>query len=188
MANPENQEVKFEGEEAGAGFASPTLDLIASVILIAMAIAMMAASIALPMPGAIHTAPGLLPFIVAASLLLMALGLGGSAIARRRSGVHSPIFADRDISTDLRSLLLAGAIAVYISALQLMAFQQHISVFGTSLRLSAFEPATIVTLCTIIHLSWRGPIWITATISITWTIILSLVFQLVFRIPLPGSF
>ena len=188
MANPENPEVKFEGEEAGAGFASPTLDLIASAILIAIAVAMMAASLALPMPGAIHTAPGLLPFIVAASLLLMALGLGGSAIARHRAGIHLPIFADRNLSTDLRSLLLAGAVAIYISALQMLAFQQNLAIFGTNLRLSAFEPATIVTLCSIIHLSWRGPIWITATISITWTLILSLVFQLVFRIPLPGSF
>ncbi|MDJ0637306.1 MAG: tripartite tricarboxylate transporter TctB family protein [Paracoccaceae bacterium] len=188
MANPENQEVKFEGEEAGAGFASPTLDLIASAILIAIAVAMMAASVALPMPGAIHTAPGLLPFLVAASLLLMALGLAGSAIARRRSGIHLPIFADRDVSTDMRSLLLAAAVAVYVSALHVMAFQQNTSVFGINLRLSAFEPATIVTLCTIIHLSWRGPFWITAAISIAWTITLSVVFQLVFRIPLPGSF
>ena len=188
MANSENQEVKFEGEEAGAGYASPMLDLIASAILIAIAVAMMAASVALPMPGDIHTAPGLLPFIVAATLLLMALGLGGSAIARYRVGVHLPIFADRDLSTDLRSLLLAVAVAVYISALQVLAFQHHLSVFGTNLRLSAFEPATIVTLCTIIHLSWRGPFWITAAVSVGWTVVLSLVVQLVFRIPLPGSF
>lgn len=188
MAHTENPEVKFEGEEAGAGFASPTLDLIATGILIAISVAMMAASIALPMPGAIHTAPGMLPFVISATLLLMALGLGASALARRRSGVHMPIFADRDPTTDLRSLLLAVAIAIYIAALQFLAFQHNLSIFGTNLRLTAFEPATIVTLCTIIHLSWRGPIWITATVSIVWTVILSLVFQLVFRIPLPGSF
>ena len=92
------------------------------------------------------------------------------------------------MTTDLRSLLLAIAVAVYIAALQILAFQHNISVFGANLRLTAFEPATIVTLCTIIHASWRGPIWITAAVSITWTITLSLVFQLVFRIPLPGSF
>ncbi|MEO1309145.1 MAG: hypothetical protein AAFV38_14885, partial [Pseudomonadota bacterium] len=97
-------------------------------------------------------------------------------------------FADRDLSTDLRSLLLAGAVAIYIAALQVLAFQQNLTLFGTNLRLSAFEPATIVTLCTIIHLSWRGPFWVTAAISVGWTTILSLVFQLVFRIPLPGSF
>ncbi len=188
MTNPDQPKVTFEGEEAGAGFGSPTLDLIAAAILIAIAGAMMAASVALPMPGAIHTAPGLLPFLVSASLLLMALGLGASAIARRRAGVHLPVFADRDLTTDLRSLLLAIAVAVYIAALHLLAFQQNISIFGIHLRLTAFEPATILALSTIIHASWRGPIWITAAVSITWTIVLSLVFQLVFRIPLPGSF
>ena len=188
MANTDQPDVKFEGEDANAGFASPTLDLIAAAVLIAIAVAMMAASVALPMPGDIHTAPGLLPFLVSATLLLMALGLGGSALARRRSGVHLPAFADRDLPTDLRSLLLAIAVAIYIAALQFLAFQQKLSILGTNLRLTAFEPATIVTLCTIIHLSWRGPVWSTAAVSVTWTIVLSLVFQLVFRIPLPGSF
>lgn len=188
MANTDQPEVKFEGEEAGAGFASPTLDLIATAILVAISVAMMVASFSLPMPGAIHTAPGLLPFVISASLLLMALGLGASALARRRTGHHMPAFADRDMTTDVRSLLLAGAIAVYIAALQVLAFQQNFSIFGTNLRLTAFEPATIITLCAIIHVSWRGPIWITAAVSISWTIVLSLVFQLVFRIPLPGSF
>jgi hypothetical protein len=188
MSNLDKPEVKFEGEDANAGFASPALDLIASGVLIALAIAMMVASWRLPMPGEIHTAPGLLPFIVAATLLLMALGLGASALARRRSGTNMPAFADRDISTDLRSLLLAGTVALYIAVLQWMAFQQNFSVFGKTIRLSAFEPATIITLISIIHLSWRGPIWITVAISVTWTVILSLVFQLVFRIPLPGSF
>ena len=149
---------------------------------------MMAASLSLPVPGEIHTAPGLLPFIVAGSLLIMALGLGASELARRRLGLHVPAFAYRDISTDLRSLLLAGAVAIYIAALQMLAFQQNFSAFGTTLRLSAFEPATILALTAIIHVSWRGPFWITTTVSIIWTAFLSLMFQLVFRIPLPGTF
>ena len=188
MSNLDEPEVKFEGEDANAGFASPTLDLIASAALIALAVAMMVASWRLPMPGEIHTAPGLLPFIVAASLMLMALGLGAAALARRRSGVHTAALADRDLSTDFRSLALAGAVALYIATLQWMAFQQNFNIFGTTIRLSAFEPATIMALISIIHLSWRGPIWITVAVSVTWTVVLSLVFQLVFRIPLPGSF
>lgn len=188
MANPEHPDITFEGEEAGAGFASPTLDLIATAVLIGISVAMMAASWALPMPGDIHTAPGLLPFFVALSLLVMALGLGASALARRRAGVRIPVFADRDIGTDARSFLLAVAVAIYIAALHVLAFQKNLLIFGTNLKLTAFEPATIVTLCVIMHLSWRGPIWITAIISIAWTLVLSLVFQMVFRIPLPGSF
>ena len=138
MANTDHPEVKFEGEEAGAGFASPTLDLIATAVLIAISIAMMVASYLLPMPGAIHTAPGLLPFIVSASLLLMALGLGASAVARRRVGHHLPAFSDRDQTTDFRSLMLAIAVAIYIAALQVFAFQQNFSLLGANLRLTAF--------------------------------------------------
>ena len=188
MANSDQMDVKFEGEEAGSGFASPTLDLIASAILVVIAAITMAASLALPVPGEIHTAPGLLPFIIAASLLLMAIGLGASAIARRRSGNHMPVFAGRDLSADLRSIVLAFAIGLYIATLQVLAFRHGFSVLGVHLNLTAFEPATILALSTFIHLSWRGPLWITVAISVTWTVILSLVFQLVFRIPLPGSF
>lgn len=188
MSNTQQPEVKFEGEEAGSGFASPTLDLIAAAFLIAFSAVVMAASLALPVPGAMRTAPGLLPFIVAASLMVMALGLGASALARRRAGISTPAFADRDLGTDLRSLLLAIAVAIYIAALQFLAFQETFQLFGRTLRLTAFEPATIIALATIIHLSWRGPIWITTAVSVTWTLVLSLVFQLVFRIPLPGSF
>ena len=188
MSNTNNPEIKFEGEEADAGFAAPTLDLVATVLLIAISVAMMVASWRLPMPGDIHTAPGLLPFLVALSLLIMALGLGASALARRRAGVRIGALADRDIPTDIRSIVLAVAVAVYIATLQVMAFQQGFTVFGTHLKLTAFEPATILALSTFIHMSWRGPIWITVLVSVTWTLILSLVFQLVFRIPLPGSF
>ncbi|WP_420011533.1 tripartite tricarboxylate transporter TctB family protein [Tateyamaria sp.] len=188
MTKTDQPEVKFEGEDANSGFASPALDLVATAILIAIAVTMMVASWRLPMPGEIHTAPGLLPFIIAASLLLMALGVGASALARCRSGSRIPIFGDRDVTTDFRSLLLAVAVSIYIAALQVLAFQHNIAIFGTNLRLTAFEPATIVALCSIIHVSWRGPIWITVLISVAWTLVLSLVFQLVFRIPLPGSF
>ncbi|MEO0830921.1 MAG: hypothetical protein AAFY03_10740, partial [Pseudomonadota bacterium] len=137
MANTDQPEIKFEGEEANAGFASPTLDLIAAAVLVAIAVAMMVASLALPVPGDVHTAPGLLPFLVSATLLIMALGLGGSALSRRKSSPATPAFADRDLATDLRSLLLALAVAAYIAALQVLAFQQSFQVFGLHLRLSA---------------------------------------------------
>ncbi len=182
------EQITFEGEEAGSGFASPALDLIASALLIALAFAFAIASLSLPVPGDITTAPGLLPFIVAVSLMVMALGLGASALARRRAGESGAAFADRDLTTDLRSLLLAGAVAIYILALQHLAFQQNFSAFGQNLKLTAFEPVTIIALSAIIHFSWRGPLWITTGVSITWTLILSLVFQIVFRIPLPGTF
>ena len=188
MSKPDFSEVKFEGEEPGSDYASPILDMIAAAILVAISVVTMVASVRLPMPGAIHTAPGLLPFIVAASLMVMALGLGASAFARHRAGLRMSLLSGRDLGTDARSLVLAVAVAIYIAALQSLAFQQNFQLFGANLRLTAFEPCTIIALAAIMHMSWRGPIWITATVSVVWTVVLSLVFQIVFRIPLPGSF
>lgn len=188
MSKSEEQGFHFEGEETGAGFASPTLDLIAAAALVVLSVVVMRASLALPVPGEIQTAPGLLPFIVAASLLVMALGLGASAVTRMRTGPRIPAWVDRDLATDLRSLVLAVIVAVYISALQFLAFQQNFTGLGVNFRLTAFEPVTIIALVTIIHLYWRGPIWIAACISVVWTLALSLIFQIVFRIPLPGTF
>ncbi|WP_299484238.1 hypothetical protein [uncultured Roseibium sp.] len=188
MSEHLHSEVKFEGEEAGTGYASPALDLIATVLLILLSVAVMLGSLALPVPSDLLTAPGLLPFIVAASLLVMALGLGASAVGRWRSGVRMPVLAGRDMATDLKSLVLAGAIAVYIAGLQYLAFRHDI-VFGDFRHsVTAFEPVTILALAVIMRLSWSGPLWIICSVSILWTVLLSSVFQHVFNIPLPGSF
>ena len=59
MSNGPNSRTTFEGEEAGAGYASPSLDLLASAFLIVLSVVIMAASLALPIPGDWTTAPGL---------------------------------------------------------------------------------------------------------------------------------
>ncbi|MEM7462597.1 MAG: hypothetical protein AAF362_07930, partial [Pseudomonadota bacterium] len=73
-------------------------------------------------------------------------------------------------------------------ALQFLAFQSYLKLGGFNFTLSAFEPTTIIALATLIHISWRGPIWITILTSVIWTMLLSVVFQKVFSIPLPGGF
>ena len=188
MAQKPYPEIHFEGEEANAGLASPILDLIASGALVALSIAVIVASLVLPVPGDLRSAPGLLPFLVAASLLFMALALGASALSRHRSGIRTPVFAGRDTQADVRSLLLAVLVGVYIAGLEQLAFQVNFSVFDLNLRLSAFEPVTTIALASLIHISWRGPFWITTSVALGWTLTLSVVFQLVFRQPLPGTF
>lgn len=186
-------EIKFEGEEAQAGYASPRLDLIAAVFLIALSVIVMIASLRLPLPGGVYTAPGLLPFLTAASLLLMALMLGYTALQRRRSGVEDTTgenvgSEDRDTNQDIRSLLLALSVAIYIGALHYLAFQKPVVLAGLDFTLSAFEPVTIVALAAIIHMFWRGPLWVTVIVSVAWALVLSVVFQKAFLIPLPGGF
>ena len=192
MAKPDttSKQVIFEGEEAGAGFASPLMDFIASAFLLLIAAAFMAGSLALPVPGSLATAPGLLPFLTAASLALMALALAWTAWQRwRASRLLSTRMVpfDWDIPTELRTLALALCVLIYISALQILTFRTDFILGGFPFVLSAFEPVTIVVLVVIMSLFWRGPLWISLTISIVWTVFLSLVFRNMFHVPLPGS-
>lgn len=184
-----NQPVAFEGEEAGAGYASPTLDLIAAGFLVLLTIIVMVASWSLPVPGDVLTAPGLLPFVTAFSLLLMALVLGATALKRKRISADN---SNDPVSTqDLpvaRTVLLAALVGFYILALQLLAYQRDFSVGGTFFSVSAFEPVTIVALAAIIHVYWGGRLWITTLVSVVWTLLLSVIFQKAFNLPLPGSF
>ncbi|MBX2885825.1 MAG: tripartite tricarboxylate transporter TctB family protein [Granulosicoccus sp.] len=204
--------VVFEGEEAGAGYASPTLDLIAACFLVALSLVVMWASWALPVPGDWLTAPGLLPFITSLSLLVMAVILGATALRRsdqgksdkERSGKErtgeertgkqrnkqqiASEAASVDRSQVYRTLLLMILVGIYILALQQLAFLIDFSIGSVFFSISAFEPITVTVLAAIIHIYWRGSLWITSVISLLWTLLLSLVFQKAFNIPLPGSF
>jgi len=188
MSQTGNEKVVFEGEDGNAGYASPALDLIATAFLLALSGLVIVASWRLPIPGGLATAPGLLPFLTAASLAIMAVLLGISAIVRHREGARLWDAGARDSSQDGRTFILVAAVAVYIGGLHVLAFQYYFNIGTIPMVLSAFEPVTIIALASIIHLFWRGPLWITALISVGWTLTLSLVFQKMFNIPLPGGF
>ena len=192
MSEANKSTVVFEGEDANAGYASPTLDLIATAFLLCLSLAVLIASLRLPVPGGFATAPGLLPFLTAGSLAIMAVLLGLSAVARRRSGRHTGTSVWESETSDRhalgRSATLAIAVALYIGALQGLAFQYYFTIATIPMVLSAFEPVTILILVGIIHLYWRGALWVTALVSIGWTLTLSVIFQKLFNIPLPGGF
>lgn len=187
MGQTEAQSALFEGEDANAGAASPTLDLIAAGALMAVSVSVMVASAMLPVPGTIYTAPGLLPFMAAASLAVMAGLLGLSALRRKRAGIHGPT-ETWNTPQDRRTLALALTVGAYILALQVLSFQVYFRIGTLYLTLSAFEPVTTIALASLIHVSWRGPLWITVLVSAVWTLSLSLAFQGLFHIPLPGGF
>ena len=112
MASDEvaDDEKRVMSEDANAGLATPIMDLTAAVVIALIAIFMAVESLRLPVPGGvIFTAPGLLPFLTSASLLVMALLLGYSAITRRRI---TPRALDRfEIPADaMRSLTLGGIV------------------------------------------------------------------------------
>ena len=69
--------------EERSGQAPPVLDLIAAAFLVALSILVMIGAARMEVPDALATAPGLLPFLTAASLCVMALALGWQALRRR---------------------------------------------------------------------------------------------------------
>lgn len=188
MSQAESDKVVFEGEDGNAGYASPALDLIATAVLLAISVLVLVASYLLPIPGDLTTAPGLLPFLTAGSLGVMAVLLGLSAVSRRKGGVALWSDNARDKVEDRRTMALAVAVGVYIAGLQFLAFQYYFKIGEIPMVLSAFEPVTTISLAATIHIFWRGPLWITVLISLGWTLALSLVFQKLFTIPLPGGF
>lgn len=174
----------FAGEEGGSGFASPILDLAASAFLIVLSVVVMVESLALKVPESWATAPGLLPFLTGASLLLMALILAWSAWKRRRAGI--PGSAAEDLGDPARTFLLIVIVACYLGALELVSFDYQFRFAGMWLGLGSFELVSTIVLSVILAIFWKGPIWACVGISAGWILLLAGAFRYLFNIPLPG--
>jgi hypothetical protein len=171
-------------EDVNAGLATPIMDLIAAGVTAVVAIWFVIASLMLPVPGGVVTAPGLLPFLTSGSLLIMAGLLAASALKRRRA---MPAEADRfELPAEFyRSMLLGGFLVAYVLALQFLPV-------GTALRLGPvrwvignFEVASLVILTAILRIFWRAPLWKCAAVTFGWVVFLSATFRLIFEVRLP---
>ncbi len=171
-------------EDPNAGLATPIMDLIAAGVLAVIAVWMMTESLRLPVPGAITTAPGLLPFITSASLLVMALILGANALARRR--VVDAKSVAIELPADFQRTLLLGAIlVVYVLGLQFLPVEAALTIASIRIVIGAFEVATIVILTAILRVYWQAALWACFVVTFGWVAFLSIVFRLVFQVPLP---
>jgi hypothetical protein len=181
MAEPEKSVLS---EDPNAGLATPVMDLIAACMFAAIAIWIGIESLRLPVPAELLTAPGLLPFLTAGSLLAMALLLAASAIRRRRTGVaEGPAI---ELPADFRrSMVLAGILIVYVAALQYLPVAYAFPLGRFHMRIGNFEVATILVLTTILFVFWRRVLWIGLAVAFGWTAFLSLVFRLIFEQRLP---
>lgn len=187
MANDQaaDDEKRVLSEEANAGLGTPVMDITAAAVIAAIATFIAVQSLRLPQPGGIiFTAPGLLPFLTSASLLLMAGLLGYSALQRRRT---TPRTLDRfEIPTDaLRSLTLGGIVALYVLALQFVPFQMGFHIGSLHFVIGAFEPVSVVFLTSLLRVYWRAPLWTCLSVIVVWIAFLSVVFRMLFQIPLP---
>ena len=175
----------FSGEDENAGFASPVQDLIAVGFLILLSLWVMIESVRLDNPGSLTTAPGLLPFLTAGSLAVMALGLGSMALKRHRNNISE--VPPEDTPELMRTLMLFGLIGAYLGCLQLIGFEYHLQIGGMRLGYGAFEVLTIIALTIILSIFWRQALWACLTVSFVWITFLAGVFRYVFTLPLPGS-
>jgi hypothetical protein len=174
-------------EDPHAGLATPAMDLIAAGALTAISLWFMVESLRLPAPGGIATAPGLLPFLTAASLLVMALTLGADALTRRHGGGGAPGAADGiELPTDVgRTAVLAAILVVYVCALQFAAIELAFELFALRFIIGSFEVASAVVLTAILRIYWQAPLWTCLAVAVGWIAFLSVVFRLVFHVPLP---
>ncbi len=178
------QQSHFQGEDTNAGFATPIMDLAAAALLAAIGIFVMVESLRLPMPGGLMTAPGLLPFLTAASLFVMALVLARLALVRRR--MIDPSRDVFELPDDFRRSLGLGAIVVvYAAGLQFLPIHIMTTVGGLRLTVGAFEVVSIIVLTAILLLYWRRPLWACLSVAFVWIAFLNIVFRMVFGIPLP---
>ncbi len=186
MASDETaDEKRVISEDANAGLATPIMDLSAAVVIAVIAIVVAVESLRLPVPGGVvFTAPGLLPFLTAASLVVMAVLLGLSAVTRRRT---TPRALDRfDIPADaMRSLTLGGIVVLYVLALQVVPFEASFNVGSLHFYIGAFEPVSIVFVTGLLRLYWKAPLWACLAVTVAWIAFLSIVFRMLFQTPLP---
>ncbi len=187
MASSEtaDDQKRIYSEEANAGLAAPVMDLAAAAVIGLIAIWLAIESLLLPRPGGtVLTAPGLLPFLTSASLLVMALVLGYGALARGRT---MPRALNRfEIPADAgRSLALGGIVTLYVLALQFVPFETSFNIGLLHFVIGAFEPVSIVFLTGLLRFYWRAPLWTCLAVIVVWTAFLSVVFRMLFQIPLP---
>jgi hypothetical protein len=184
----EKDRSEYASEEEGAGRATPTLDMIAALALMALAGWYVWVALGFRVPGRWETAPALLPIATGGTLFLMALALGYSAWTRRKVPAEADTAAGREesITDPIRTAILVGVVFVYLLGLD-AAPTVYEGWFGrTFVIIGSFEVSTLLVLVVLMRMFWGGALWICTAIALGWTAFLSAVFRYVFMIYLPG--
>jgi Tripartite tricarboxylate transporter TctB family len=170
--------------EERSGQAPPVLDLIAATFLVALSVLVMIGAARMEVPDALATAPGLLPFLTAASLGVMALALGWQAL--RRGPGAAPEAAAPDTAELRRTLILAAVIGCYLVALEALSFEYALVVAGQRLVVGSFELVSTIVLTALLAMFWGRPLLACLAVSAGWILALAAAFRYLFKLPLPG--
>ena len=180
----------FTGEEGGEERSTPAKNLAASCVVAIFGVIAMILSAQMPNPDTWPTAPGLLPFLVGAGLLLMAIGLAMKSIrtGALRGASYRPDpghwFAD---TQNRRMVLLVALVLVYILIIDAVWFEFDIPLGFAALPFSSFEMLSAIFLFVVLKLFWKGSALRCAIVAILYALILANIFRFGFGTLLPGA-
>jgi len=191
-SGPPEEKAHFTGEEGGGERTTPRKDLGAAVVIGALAVAAMIFSLRLEVPTSIYTAPGLLPFLTGLSLLVMAIGLGVSAI--RAGGTNDYFAATRAAAQNYlaqrenrRTLILMAMLIVYVFLAGQISFNLRLPTSFFVFQFSSWEAVSMPVLAVILWFFWRAPIWKCGLFSVLMVFFLAGIFRYAFHILLPAA-
>ncbi|MBT3915215.1 MAG: hypothetical protein HOF23_02520 [Rhodospirillaceae bacterium] len=183
----------FTGEEGGDERSSPRKDFIASIFVALLGVFAMILAVQLGKPESLYTAPGLLPFVTGASLILMALGL--FVKTKRRYGWEEMLKSEgtqaiKNYFADIeqrRTLLLMLVIGIYVVVLGQMDMDLRFKTSFYTFRFSGFELISIPVIFFILRFFWRSTLLNCFLVATGIVVFLAVVFRDGFQILLPGS-
>jgi hypothetical protein len=191
---PGSQEpLGFRDEEDTSAETTPRKDLISAVVIAVLAVAVMFMSVRLDSPDRLFTAPGLLPFVIALALLVMAGALGWRAVS---DGAARGFFAalaagvrDRGFSgEDRRGALLAGLMLAYVLLVAALSFELRISTEFMDFVFSGYELISILITTTILRLFWRSSLLRCLLVAVISVEVLAFAFRYGFNMIMPEAF
>ncbi len=181
----------FVGEEEVGEPVTAKQNLIAAIIIGAIAVLAMVLAVRLEVPGRLVAAPGLLPFVVGFSLLLMAVALGVLAV---RAGGAKDLLGGlggagewlRD-EERRRTALLLGIVVAYVVLVDMVPFEWRLPLGIFELRFSGYELFSVAALTLILWIFWRRPVFPHCLgVSLATVMALAVVYRYGFRTLLPG--
>ncbi|MBF0277235.1 MAG: hypothetical protein HQM13_05585 [SAR324 cluster bacterium] len=182
----------FVGEEGDDNPSTPARDFASSIVIAFVAILAIVLSLQMHNPDTLFTAPGLLPFLIGLTLLIMAISLAFKAIKQngpqyliQELNKGTPRFFKNE--ENLRTLLLILIVIVYVTLTISISFDLRLPTDFFVFQFSSYELLSIITLTLILRIFWRASLLRCLLVSTLWSIALASVFRYGFHILLPGS-
>jgi hypothetical protein len=186
----DDEPAPFHGEESGDERSTPTKNLGAAIVIAAVAIYAMVEAVGFETPNTVYTAPGLLPFLTGATLLVMALYLGVLAVrhggatdvAGRVARSVSAYFKNEE---DRRTLMLMGIVLLYVLLVGWIDFTLRLPTPLFDFQISSFEVISVPLIAIVLWIFWRAPAWRCTLVSLVLIEALANTFRSAFYILMP---